>query len=1832
MKIKHIPLLTLLSLLFACGGDNSGSSGTIINDARFGEYISGYTSGTISQKDNINVQFTNLVPIPDDPQLNTLFSISPSIKGTLVKTGPHAITISPETPLKSGQKFIFTLNLQSLIEVPKELGQFKFEISIIEQNFEVILGEMLAPDPSTPDQLQFEGTVNTADFAENEAVEKMIQMEGSLPIAWQHRSGTSHRFAVTGITRTKDPKTIQIKASGAPIGVKRSEDLRIEVPSQAVFSMISTKVDNSGDPFVAIYFSDPLDPAQNLAGLINLEGVRNPGMVIEGNQVKVYVPQNMTGSKKLEIFEGIKNSKGQALGKTTTSYIPFEPEKPQLRLVGNGTILPSTSGLVLPFESVNLKAVQVEVVKIFEANMPAFFQVNNLSGEDQINRVGRKIMRRKIDLSAKAEDLSSWNRFTLDLSTLFEAERGALYQVRIGFLPEYTNYPCDQVFEVQDNPSDKESWSIHQDDNFYEWGNLWDYRYPDGYTWKERDNPCHVSYYNSNRFVSTSLLATDIGLIAKIGGDNTMKVIATNMTNAQPIQATIKVLDYQLQEMSSSMTDAQGFATIKPERRPFLIIAEAQGQKSYLRLEDNESLSLSNFDVSGTRVIGNIKGMVYGERGVWRPGDDIFLSFMLEDPEKQIPDNHPVVMELRDPRGNIKDKQVVTQGVKGLYTFQTKTSPDDVTGNWWTTVSVGNNSFAKTVKVETVKPNRLKINLDLGGDQITYENRAVKGKLNVKWLTGLTGSNLKAETELRLVETNTTFNGYAQYEFDDAGKSFYDDPKQIFSGEVDQNGDATVNLQLPSKPNSPGALKAIFNTKVFEPGAGFSVNSKAVTYLPYSSFVGVNLSSADQGSRIERDKPQQVDLITLGANGQPVDRTGVEVKIYKLNWRWWWDQSDDYSTNYVSSSYAELIESKKINTTAGKGKINFTIKSPNWGRFIVVARDPVSGHSSSQVFYTSWYGSSGGNAIGATSLEVSTDKAEYAVGEKINVTMRGSYEGQALISIENGSSVVQNFWIKTEKEWTSFTVYVTPEMAPNVYLHASLLQPHGQTSNDLPVRLYGIASIQVYDKETRLEPTIRMANELAPNEPVEITVTEKNGKPMAYTLAVVDDGLLDLTNFKTPAPWDHFYSKEAIGVKTWDLYNDVIGAYGGRLERLLAIGGGEGGLDDSKKKEENRFKPVVQFMGPFYLEGGQSKKHTFTMPQYIGSVRTMVVAGLGGAYGSAEKSTPVIKPLMVLGTLPRVVGPGELVSLPVNVFKYKENIKNATITVETSGVLSLKGSTKQTIELRESNGTLYFDLAVAEKLGPGKVTITASSGSESARHDINIESRSPNSAQTIVKVLPVEAGQAVTPGGKLFGMEGTNKVTLEVASIPPINLEHRLSYLIRYPHGCIEQTVSSVFPQLFLKNITELTVEEQVKIENNIKTAIKRLSKFQVPTGGLGYWPGYDNANSWGTSYAYHFLIEAQKQGYSVPGELIEKVLSYQRNKARNWSKSVDHRDSDLIQAYRLFTLALAGYPEIGAMNRLRNTSDKSVQSVHKLAAAYAIIGQKEAAQTLMKDYGRSKVKDYGYSYYYYSYGSFERDLALLLETYVYMDSKAEAYKILQEISERLSADGWMSTQTTAYSLLAISKYITANQTEKGMKAGISNGGKNTTWSSDKAIYKSELPIDAIQSLKIDNKGESNFFVTLSITGTPKPGDEPVAQSDLAVSVRYLDPSGRSLSPDSLKLGQSFDVLITVKNEYAAGSVKDIALTHILPSGWEIQNDRLTDQETSEYSAFDYQDIRDDRVYTYFDLSRDSQKVFKVSVTAAYPGKYYMPGIQAEAMYKASISAKTAGKWVYITK
>ena len=587
---------------------------------------------------------------------------------------------------------------------------------------------------------------------------------------------------------------------------------------------------------------------------------------------------------------------------------------------------------------------------------------------------------------------------------------------------------------------------------------------------------------------------------------------------------------------------------------------------------------------------------------------------------------------------------------------------------------------------------------------------------------------------------------------------------------------------------------------------------------------------------------------------------------------------------------------------------------------------------------------------GATQLSFSSDKTKYNVGDKINLTIPGSGQGRALISVENGSKIISTFWIQTQKGDNQFSIDATAEMTPNIFVNVSLLQPHSQTLNDLPIRLYGVIPLGVEDPSTHLEPLINMPEEIQPGQEVTIKVSEKAKRKMTFTLAMVDEGLLDITKFKTPEPWKKFYAREALGVRTWDLYDQVMGAFGSHIERLLAVGGDEESKATEEDPRANRFKPVVKFFGPVTIDAGGSEEFKFTMPQYIGSVKTMVVAGYEGAYGHADKVTPVRKPLMVLATLPRVLGPEENVKLPITLFTQDKKIKNVKIDVKTTGPVSIVGEASKSVAMSASGDlTIDFELAVKAATGIGKITVNASSGSFESFDEIEIEIRNPNPPLTQVSDMFLEAGKSWNGDVIPVGISGTNSAVLEVSSIPPINLGHRLRYLIEYPHGCIEQTTSAAFPQLYLSVVKDLSEAEIARTKFNITKAIERLKMFVTRDGGFAYWPGNDDSDSWGSTYAGHFLIEAEQKGYYVPADMLRRWKKYQRNKAMEWRRNeYKYYNTDLIQAYRLYTLASADAAELSAMNRLRELSDLSLQAKWMLAAAYVKAGQPEAAK---KDY-----------------------------------------------------------------------------------------------------------------------------------------------------------------------------------------------------------------------------------------------------------------------------------------
>lgn len=1833
-----VAIVALVYFLYPRGGEEGPTPPEAVDPA-YSEFIAAYTEGVIGSNSSFIISLTQDVvgfdQIGEEADAS-LFRFSPSVEGTAMWQDRRTIRFKPSKRLSSGQKYEVSFRLSKLVQVPDNLSTFTYSILVLRQNFEVAVNNVKPYVKTELARQRIEATLTTADFAENEVVEQMVtakQADKSLKITWNHTAdGKLHDFIVEDVARQDKPGTVTLTISGSPLGVDRVDDLPVEIPSLGDFKVTQVRVEQGVTQHVIIQFSDPLNEKQALQGLVRIGELTTLDFEINENIIHVYLPTKLSGTRTVLVEAGIENIVRYKLKEGQGYELLFEPIKPEVRFTQSGTILPGTDGLVMPFEAANLRAVDVEIIRIFESNVLQFLQVNDIHENREVRRVGKPVWRQAMRLdNSGVADLGRWNRFTLDLSKMIEVEPGAIYQVRLAIRPQYMAYPCSDTLQFEDKESlfTREDWGAPDNSDGYYYD---EYDYDYDYDWEQRDNPCHSSYYNNSRSIRRNLLASDLGMLAKRGSDGNTLVFVNDLRTTSPLASVeVELYDYQQQPIGRGTTGNDGKVVIASDEAPAFVVAKQGTQRGYLKVNDGEALSLSNFNIAGERIKDGLKGFLYGERGVWRPGDSLYLAFILERNLKSVPENHPVVFELENPSGQVTARMVRSSSVNGFYTFPTRTDADAQTGNWTARAKVGQAVFTERIRIETVKPNRLKINLNFGKDRISVDDGTLSANLDVQWLQGIPGRNLKAEFDLLLSRSETKFEKYPNFVFDNPFNEFTAEDQRIFEGSTDDNGKATFNFSVDVEGTPPGMLRATFRGKVFEEGGNYSLDRFTIPYAPFSSFVGLRVPQGDKYlGMLDPDKEHTIEVATVDMDGNPVSSKGVQLTLHKLDWQWWWDSDGYYnSTEYLQSRLETRFDSGVINTVNGKG--TWTFKPTEWGRYLLRAHDPNSGHTTGQMVYVSWWGKGPGGKDGATLLSFTSDKESYQTGEKIKLAVPGSANGRALVTVENGSAVISSQWVETQAGMNSISLDAIPDMAPNCFVYITLLQPHSQTTNDLPIRMYGVIPVRVEDPTTHLKPVIQMADVLEPGQRVTIRVSEEKNRPMTYTVALVEDGLLDLTRFKTPDAWSHFYTREALGVKTWDLYNDVMGAFGGRIERLLAVGGDNEIAGKDSEKKNNRFKPVVKFLGPFTLQGG-SQEHTLTMPNYVGSVRTMVVAGLDGAYGKAEKTTPVRKPLMVLATLPRVLGPDERLKLPVTLFRMDPSIKTVKVAVAAEGALTLSGTPTQTITMNTDDQTTEFDLVVKSQTGKGKITLTATAGNVTATDVIDIDIRNPNPVLTKVTDAIVEAGKTWTAPVVPVGLTGTNAATLEVSTLPPINLGQRLNYLIQYPYGCIEQTTSSVFPQLYLERIKMLSVGEKAQISANITAGITRIKSFQTSDGGFAYWPGGDDSDSWGTSYGGQFLLEAEAKGYFIPDGLLRKWKTYQRTKAQNWRRSESVYNSDLVQAYRLYTLALANDPDLGAMNRMRETVGISPAAAWMLAAAYAKVGQTESAQSYI-DKLPLVIKPYREMGY--TYGSELRDKAIILQTLVAMDDRKRGIELVKEISNRLSAsEEWYSTQTLAWCLMAVSNYAGTNA-QSPFEFSFEYKGKSESVSSALPYHQITLPVEdkGDPAARVISKSSGTLFVRVISQGIPAKSAEEAVENNISLSVTYWDKEGNSLDPATLPQGTSFVVAVTVGHPGIRSAYKNIALHHVFASGWEINNLRLADSEGAIKSdPFTYQDIRDDRVYTYFDLGPSQKKTFRYLVTASFAGTYYQPAVSVSAMYDNAISARTKGMEINVVR
>ena len=1835
-------VLCLLSLLTSC----HTTSSTDQDLPPYNPNVEAFTTGKISRYSPVYLIFNQEIPAErlKADRLGKLVRLKPDVPGKWAFENNRTLVFKPEKGFERNTSYQVNVDLSEWFEAEGKDKRFAFGFTTLPL---ALRGNLESMDINKKNENGYDLTavLFTPDKESPGTVESLVDFSEKVDATWQHSpDGKKHEVTLTNVPAGMEgERTLRLSVSSNKLGVEKADVVTVNIPDQNDFSVYDVVYVSEPECYVEVAFTKLLDSAQDMRGLAFIAGNTSETVNVDGNKLRLYPDADLRekGAMNIHLNQGIRSKSGLNLKEAVVRQVVANEQKPNVRFIGKGVIIPQSTQLSVPFQAIYLRGVTVSVIKILEQNIGQFLQSNNLDESGELMRVGRLIARKTIFLDEEGLDLSRWNTFAVDLKRLIEPEPGAIYRLELSFDRPLSVYPCgnDTVVLSKEQILASDEIRFKEESARFDEGGYYYYRQYDwsDYNWEKRSDPCSDSYY-FNKVEGKNVLATNLGLVAMLGQDNDMTVLVHNIQNTEPERGvTVTAYNYQHQALASGTTNDKGQVRLDlSSGRPFYLIASQGTQRSYLRVDNGSALSLSSFDVSGEVVQKGIKGFIYGERGVWRPGDTLHLGFMLNDRAKQLPAEHPVVMELYNPLGQMYARKTQTRGELGLYVFDFVTEADAPTGAWNVKAQVGGVSFSKRLRIESIKPNRLKIALSMP-EKTLLRGEPMDARLHVEWLQGAIARNLKYDIQGTFIATPTTFEGYKGFYFDDPSRVFNTEESKLISGVTNERGDATVQARFELGSTAPGMLLANLVTRVYEESGDFSIDADRMLYSPYRRYAGIKSPQKDK-EQLNTGTNYTYEVASVDYLGKPQANTELDVKVYKVYWYWWWDSNSSGLANYVSDSYNKPVKTFTVRTDGdGRGTFQLSFPDKEWGTYFISVKDKESKHSTGVMSYFDWpYNEGRRNTDGsesATMLSFKTDKDSYTPGEKMVVTFPSTKGSRAIISIENGVRVLSLTEHTCEDKQTTVRLDVTKDMQPNAYVYITLLQPHGITKNDLPIRLYGVVPFTVTSPESHLTPVIQSPAELKPDASYTISVSEKNGKEMAYTLAIVDEGLLDLTRFRTPEPWKAFNAREALGVNTWDLYNYVVGAYGGRIEQLFSIGGDDA-LNKGPKAIVNRFKPVVRFDGPFLLKKGKTARHTYQMPNYNGRVKIMVVAGNGEAYGHADKSVMVRKPVMLLGTLPRVIGVGEEMVVPATVFATEDGVGAVNVSIACSSNMEVVGEATRSLSFeRKGDQQASFRIRVKKNPGIGKVTITATGKGDKSVYETELEIRTVRRPQVKVTAATLEAGKSWKETVAMPGATGTNQLTLEVSDIAPVNLSSRLSYLLGYPHGCLEQITSKGFPQLYISSFTDLTPQQAKSTEEAVKEVIRRLRSYQTVDGAFAYWPGGTSSNGWGTVYATHFLLEASKKGYLVPEAMKQSVLNNLRRVARNWKPATSYyMDSEeTTQAYRLYVLALAGSPEMGAMNRLKEMKDLTSMSRWSLASAYALVGREDVAQDLIS---KTTALPSGYSEYDETFGSDVRDQSIQLMTLCLLDKGKEAATLVEELSKQLSSDDWLSTQSTAFALVALSDYLAKYRVDGVMDFTYACGGKDGQVKTDKNIW-SETLLDKAgtsASVELKNTGKSTLFARIITEGIPEQGEEKAYANGVSLAVSYVDLNGSPVNVAQLEQGTNFSAVVTVKNPSARG-YNNLVLSEIFPAGWEILNTRfLNESVTDSLSAgVNYQDIRDDRVYSYIDrLPAGSQVTVKINLCAVYPGRFYLPPVYCEAMYDYLIRANTAGQEVTV--
>jgi len=1623
-------------------------------------------------------------------------------------------------------------------------------------------------------------------------------------------------ISVGPLKRGTKPLRFTFTLPGSYKAEKKEWQKEIFLPEASAFRVIShSEMGEAGNQRVyGFRFSDPLKKGMDLSGYVSIEPPIDYTVSADGRNLKVQAEFIYGNKYRIRLSKGLPGAFGTGLTDDYDASLSFSNLKPEIRWLSKGIYLPSDNQFRIQLKSVNVSEINVTVTEIFENNLGFFLQNNILYDEKDahnqnryeyfsphyygdLNRTGKEIYNKKLKIT---DTKNKWITTEFDLSEAFSGKKNSAFVVSCRF--DETDL-CGRCINDRNDFTGDELY--YEDDNYY-------------------SNPCQYGYYYRHGTVSKLLIASDIALTLKTAKDG-IHVYAVNALKAQPVSGLrLALFSYQNQILERATTDNNGHALFRATDG-YYIRGEEKGSLTIMRL-DHPSWELSSYDIAGVdEGKSGTDVFMYTDRGVYRPGDTVHLSAIIRSERKIPPENQIVYLKVKNPLGQIAFEEKKNCGKNGHLSFSIPSDISAPTGNYVAELKTADNSFTKVLKVETVKPNRLKVNIGVA-DTIMDSKGNVSGNIESKYLFGAPAAGLRAVVNADYSAVPLNIPTLRDYSFGNPLLHFTGRRQKICDTVLDTEGKLQINHSINDINKFPELLNAHYQVRIYERGGDFTAHSKNVLVIPYSTFVGIKnvflYGSAATG------QTYQLPIVLSDFRGQLVAGRKLKLRWY-LNKRYWWYDYDNHdrkdfrtSENTYKIAEFDLISSDK--------PVLQKIEVDDEGQHFIEVVDEQSGHSAGLFFWASPWGE---EAIAEKAkqplLPITADKNVYYTGDKAVFSFETPKEGLAIFTIEQGSRILHQEVRKVKQGRTGFTIDITDEYVPNCYASVSLIQPANRSSNDLPLRIYGLKLFTVEDQGTRLKLTLQAPEEIKSNSRFEIKVNSTDTREGTFTIAVVDEGLLDLTGFGTPDIWNHFFQKRRLSVLTRDNFEEILSALIPGMDKKFSIGG-DLGLERSLRAGESRvqrFKPVVLFSGPVSIKPGSSSVLSFNMPNYTGSVRIMVVGSAQNSYVSLEKTVPVRQELMILTTVPRVTRPGDLFSVPVSVFSASKDVKDVKVGIRVSGNLTVQGS-KDTAITFDNPGEkdLRFMVNVGKSIGKAALIVNAVSGKYRTSDTTMLPVTAANSYYIRVSDTSVSSGKDLVITPKQIGIEGTNRARIAISRFPDIQIDKRLKDLIRYPYGCLEQMISGAFPQLYLSKLVDLKDYQNLSVTDNVNAAINRLQTF-CTDGGFSYWPPSQNSKSevsdWGSDYAGHFLIEARKAGYHVPDNLYNHWLNYAQSNARK----INIRNFR-YQTYTLFLLSLAGKPDIGTMNLVRENhlDDLDPLSRKLLAGTYFLAGQKDAAEKVAK-HMTTEITSYRESAG--TYGSALRDQCLMAYISQIMGERTEAMQLMRSIAHQFKPQEWYSTQENAFALIAICE-IYGDKNLIGSSRSFSmefQDGKTRNYELQGYQISMDISDYFDKPIKIKTDKPDPLYVSLFEEGIPVEDIVKTGQKGLELTRNFYDDQGNPIPLESISQGDQFWVRYQVRST-AGQPLKELALSSIFPSGWEIVNTRMVQGSLppwiSNISVSDskYMDIRDDRVNWFFDLNSNTEANFIIKCNATFAGAFRLPPVTVEPMYSPDFYAR----------